>query len=535
MSLNNSLKIIYPIIIGSFAALTYYIGSNQSLSNNNRGNFNQKDKLQHIMSIIENRYVDSTDKNLLIENSIIGMLEELDPHSTYIPKKKVAQANESLQGHFGGVGIRFIILRDTLMITEAIYGGPSYNAGLEFGDRILSVDDEDISGINLNIQGVLDRLKGKQGTKVKLETYNINTKQTQITHINRGAISIPSIDASYMINNNIGYIKLSSFSGQTSINIPITINELKKLGMTKLILDLRDNGGGYLFGAVSVADEFLESDKLIVYTEGLHQDRNSKFATPQGVFEKGDLVILVNSNSASASEIVSGAIQDNDRGYIIGRRTFGKGLVQQPITLEDSSELRLTISRYFTPTGRCIQKPYGKGVDYNNELYKRYENGEMEEIDSNVFLSQKKFTTPKGKTVYGGGGIFPDIFIPIDTTRYSHSFAELLYSPSFRNFSFDYVYNNYKYLQFKDIYNFSTNFNISEEILEDFLKYAKNDLNINLIKSDIIKDKKHIANRLKADISSYLFGTSARYFISLDYDEDFKAAMNYLLYLKNGI
>ena len=535
MNLNNSLKIIYPLIIGSFAAITYYIGAKQSQDNSNREIFNQQDKLQHIISIIENRYVDSTDKNLLIENSIIGMLEKLDPHSTYIPKKEVAHANESLQGHFGGVGIRFIILRDTLMITEAIYGGPSYNAGLQFGDRIVSVDDEEIYGINLDIQGVLDRLKGKQGTKVKLETYNIKTKKTQIANITRGAISIPSIDASYMINNNTGYIKLSSFSGQTAINIPITINQLKKLGMTKLIFDLRDNGGGYLFGAVSVADDFLENRKLIVYTEGLRQDRNSQFATSQGVFEKGDLVILVNSNSASASEIVSGAIQDNDRGYIIGRRTFGKGLVQQPITLEDSSELRLTISRYYTPTGRCIQKPYGEGVDYDNELYKRYANGEMQEIDSNVFLSKEKFTTPNGKIVYGGGGIFPDIFIPIDTTRYSNSYAELLYSPSFRNFSFEYVYNHYEYLQFKDIYDFSSNFKISDDILWDFIKYAKNTLNCNLIDSEIINDKKHITNRLKADISSYLFGISARYFISLDYDEDFKAAMNYLLSLKNGI
>jgi len=534
MSINNFLKIIYPILIGCFATITYYIGVNQAKDNSNIKNFNNQDKLQYIMSVIENRYVDSTDKNVLIENSILGMLEKLDPHSTYIPKKKVAQANESLQGHFGGVGIRFIIIRDTLMITEAIYGGPSYNVGLKFGDRILSVDDEDIYGINLDIQGVLDRLKGKQGTKVKLETYNIKTKKTRISNITRGAISIPSIDASYMINNNTGYIKLSSFSGQTAINIPITINELKKLGMTKLIFDLRDNGGGYLFGAVSVADEFLNSNKLIVYTEGLHQERNSQFATSQGVFEKGELIILVNSNSASASEIVSGAIQDNDRGYIIGRRTFGKGLVQQPISLDDSSELRLTISRYYTPTGRCIQKPYGEGVDYDNEIYKRYVNGEMQELDSNAFLSKEKFTTPKGKIVYGGGGIFPDIFIPIDTTKYSNSYVDLLYSSLFRNFTFDYVYNHDRYLQFKDIYDFSKNFKISNEIIENFIHYAKNNSSINLVDAEIMKDRKQIENKLKADISSYLFGISARYFISLDYDEDFKAAMNYLLYLKNG-
>ena len=517
----------FPLLLGLFTALAYLIGIFNSDFSTKKTAVDTN-KISHLINVIENNYVDSVNKTELIENSISGMLSNLDPHSVYISKNDVLQANEGLQGHFGGVGIRFIILRDTLMIANAIKGGPSQKAGLKSGNRIIKVDGENIAGIGITNEDVFKLLKGEYGSNVDLSIYNPKEKIEKLIPIVRGLIPLPSIDASFILEKNIGYIKITSFSDKTSKEFHESLINLKELGMQKLILDLRSNTGGYLHGAISVADEFLFNDALIVYTEGLHQKRENHFATNNGVFQNGKLVVLVNSGSASASEIVSGAIQDNDRGTIIGRRTFGKGLVQQPIKLSDDSELRLTISRYYTPTGRCIQKPYGIGEDYNNELNERYESGEMYVLDSSSFINKEKFTTPKGKIVYGGGGIFPDIFVPLDSTEYSLYYSSLYYSTSFRNYCFDYYYNNSQTFNYKTIESYNNSHIISDEIFLGFLNYSQK--NNAIEKPNLIVDitVQRIKTQLKNEFATYLFDQESRYYLSYKKDDDIEKAIKWL-------
>ena len=526
MSKGNS-NSYFPLLLGLFTAIAYLIGLFNSDFTSNNATVNTN-KINHLIDVIENNYVDSVSKSELIENSIAGMLSNLDPHSIYISKDKVAQANEGLQGHFGGVGIRFMILRDTLMISNVIDGGPSEKAGLSSGDRIIKVDGENIAGTGITNEDVFKLLKGNYGSTVDLSIYNSKRRTKQLISIVRGLIPLPSIDASFILEKNIGYIKLSSFSDKTSIEFHESLVNLKELGMQKLILDLRSNTGGYLHGAISVADEFLLEDELIVYTEGLHQKRENHFATNYGEFQNGNLVVLVNSGSASASEIVSGAIQDNDRGTIIGRRTFGKGLVQQPIKLSDNSELRLTISRYYTPTGRSIQKPYGVGEDYDNELINRYESGEMYSLDSSSFINEEKFITPKGKVVYGGGGVFPDIFVPLDSSDYSLYYSSLYYSTSFRNFCFDYYYNNSQLFNYNSIESYSSSCRISDEIYLEFLNYSQK--NNTIEQPNIIEDItiQRIKNQLKNEFATYLFNQESRHYLSFPKDHDIQEAINWL-------
>ena len=526
MSKSNS-NSYFPLLLALFTAIAYLIGLFNSAFTSNNDAINTN-KISHLINVIENNYVDSVSKSELIENSITGMLSNLDPHSVYISKDKVSQANEGLQGHFGGVGIRFIILRDTLMITNVIDGGPSKKAGLSSGNRIIKVDGEDITETDLTNEDVFKLLKGEYGSSVDLSIYNPKRKTEELITIIRGLIPLPSIDASFILEKNIGYIKLNSFSDKTSIEFRKSLANLKERGMLKLILDLRSNTGGYLHGAISVVDEFLLKDELIVYTEGLHQKRENHFATNNGGFQNGDLVVLVNSGSASASEIVSGAIQDNDRGTIIGRRTFGKGLVQQPIKLADNSELRLTISRYYTPTGRCIQKPYGIGEDYNNELINRYESGEMYVLDSSSFINKEKFITQKGKVVYGGGGIFPDIFVPLDSSNYSLYYSSLYYSTSFRDFCFDYFYENSQLFNYNSVEIYSSSYNISDEIYLEFLNYSQKNNSIeipNIIEAITLQ---RIRNQLKNEFATYLFNQESRHYLSYKKDNDILESLKWL-------
>ncbi len=523
---NSSLYLMLtPILIGLFSASAYFIGTRQTTFLLPKTNIKESAKINQVLDLIEYEYVDSVNRNKLIENSILGMLKELDPHSSYIPPKDVAKENEGLQGHFGGIGIRFIIIRDTLMITNVIPDGPSEATNLKSGDRIINVDGENIAGIGLTNDGVLKRLKGPFDSKVELIVLNTNSKIQKKVQVTRGKIKLPSIDASFLIKNKIGYIKLSSFSDKTSEEFKTALSNLKNNGMEKLILDLRNNGGGYLKAAKDVTDEFLSNEKHIVYTEGIHNSKNLLKATSYGGFESGDLIILVNSGSASASEIVSGAIQDNDRGLIIGRRTFGKGLVQQPFPLSDHSEIRLTVSRYYTPTGRCIQKPYGNGIDYNNDLYKRYESGEMQEFDSTLFKDAEKFFTPKGKIVYGGGGIMPDIFVALDTIGSSDYFSDLYYSSAYRDFCFDYYDKNKSKMKYKNLLKFNSEYNVSEKLFNAFTNYVEKNLGIKKNKTDIQISKNRINNRLKSELATYLFNQEARYYVALPFDQDVQRAV----------
>lgn len=518
--------IITPLLIALCSALAYYVGAGKFISQNKITQREEVSKLNHVIDIIEDTYVDSVKRDELIELTIENMLAELDPHSAYISAVNTEMENEKLQGHFGGVGIRFIVLRDTLMVTNIIKGGPSDRAGLKASDRIIAVNDSVIAGVGLEIENVHQQLKGKSGTPVHLTILRKGKKQE--IDIIRGQIPLPSINASYLITDDIGYIKIDNFSDKTGVEFDQELRKLKSKGMKKLILDLRNNGGGYMHAAVSVVDEFLPKGKLIVYTQGIHRKKEEIFASEYGNFEENDVVVLVNSSSASASEIVSGSLQDNDRATIIGRRTFGKGLVQQPMQLEDGSEMRLTVSRYYTPTGRCIQKAYGEGIDYYSDIMKRYENGELQELDSSHFENLEQFTTPKGKIVYGGGGIMPDIFVPIDTTGSSLYLTSLLYSPAFRDFCFNYIDKNRSKLNYKNVEDFNTNFQITEQLLDEFTTFADKEYGIKKIESEYLHSKERIKVNLKAEISTYLFDVNTRSLINIPFDKDIQEAIKHL-------
>ncbi|MEA4976218.1 MAG: S41 family peptidase [Paludibacter sp.] len=378
-------------------------------------------KLNNVFSVISNLYVDSVDEKKLVETAIMATLKELDPHSSYIPKDEVDRVNEPLEGSFEGVGIQFQIFEDTILVVQTISGTPAEKVGVMPGDRIIYINEDLMAGQKIQNSDVMKRLRGPKGSEVSVKIARRGIPQLMLFKIIRDKIPVNSVDASYMIDQQTGYIRINNFGSKTVEEYKSAFYKLKKAGMKNLILSLQGNGGGYLNAAIELADEFLGRGQLIVYTEGLKQPRSTANATAIGGFEQGKLIVLVDEYSASASEIVSGAVQDWDRGIIIGRRTFGKGLVQRQIPLTDGSMLRLTTSRYYTPTGRSIQKPYKDGVDkYQNDLLERYNHGEMQHADSIHFPDSLKYQTKILKrTVYGGGGIMPDIFIPIDTTRYT--------------------------------------------------------------------------------------------------------------------
>jgi len=378
-------------------------------------------KFGRLLRLVDSYYVDSTKIGDLTEKAIVEVLRNLDPHSVYISKEEVEKMNEPLQGNFEGVGISFNVFRDTLMVVTTIPGGPSEKVGLRAGDRIIQVDAKKIAAIGLKNTDVYDLLRGKKGTKVDLKIKRKGEPNILDFTVIRDKIPINSLDASYMLNENTGYIKLNKFSATTTSEFYDAIKALKASSkLNSLVLDLRGNGGGYLTAAIELADQFLTAYKLVVYTSGLHAEKKEYSATPLGELEQGKLVVLIDEGSASASEIVSGAIQDWDRGVLIGRRSYGKGLVQQPFPLTDGSMIRLTTAHYYTPSGRCIQKPYTDGVDaYQKDYMHRIEKGELFSKDSVVQNKAEKFLTKTTKrTVYGGGGIMPDLFIPLDTSKY---------------------------------------------------------------------------------------------------------------------
>ncbi len=388
------------------------------------------DKFAYLLQSIELMYVDSVNSKELVEKAIIHMLEELDPHSTYISAEEVQEANEPLQGSFDGIGIQFNILHDTIMVVEPIQGGPSEKLGIKAGDKIVEVEGTKMAGVGIKNSDVLSKLRGPKGTIVKVGIERKGVKDILYFNITRDKIPIYSVDAAYMVAPEIGYIKVSRFAATTVEEMKKGIVELKGEGMKDLIIDLQDNGGGLLRAAIEMGDEFISGDRLLVYTEGRAFKREDYTARRglKGGFEEGRLIILIDESSASASEIVSGAVQDWDRGLIVGRRSFGKGLVQRPVSLPDGSVVRLTVQKYFTPAGRCIQKPYEEGKDdYYQDYAKRLERGEFFSASSIQFPDSLKFATQISKrTVYGGGGIMPDVFVPLDTTENSRYFSDII-------------------------------------------------------------------------------------------------------------
>ena len=372
-------------------------------------------KLQLAEFAIANLYVDKVDEDKLVEDAIRGMLEKLDPHSAYSNAEEVKKMNEPLQGNFEGIGVQFNMVEDTLFIIQPVSGGPSEKVGILAGDRIVTVNDTTIAGVKMSREEIMRRLRGPKGSHVKLGISRHGFNELLTFDVVRDKIPLHTIDAAYLIRKGIGYVRISSFGATTHTEFTEAISKLKKQGMKHLILDLQGNGGGYLNAAVDIANEFLEADELIVYTEGLRQPRREFKAKGDGKLRTGNVVVLIDEFSASASEIVSGAIQDWDRGQVVGRRSFGKGLVQEPINFTDGSGIRLTVSRFYTPSGRCIQKPYDE--DYEYDIYERYAHGEMTSADSMKVDTTVVYYTVKGRRMYGGGGIIPDVFVPIDTTK----------------------------------------------------------------------------------------------------------------------
>jgi len=471
-------------------------------------------KLSRVLDIVNLFYVDSVKNDKLVEAAIVEMLKELDPHSVYVSKDEVKEMNEPLEGNFEGVGIQFNIYNDTIMVVNPTPGGPSEKLGIRAGDRIIKIDGANVAGVKIKNNDVFKKLRGKKGTLVSVAIARKNEKELLDFTIERDKIPIYSLDASYMIDKEIGYIKLNKFSATTITEFNEAIKKLKEKGVKDLILDLSGNGGGYLNAAVDLTDEFLETQKMVVYTQGISSPRSNYRATDAGEWTNGRLVVLVNESSASASEIVSGAIQDWDRGIIVGRRTFGKGLVQRPFNLTDGSLIRLTVARYYTPSGRLIQKSYEKGFnEYSKELATRYNNGELIHADSIHFPDSLKFQTLNSKrTVYGGGGIMPDIFVPLDTTLYTNYYLTIGRKGITNRFVISYLDNNRNLLKEKypDFNKFKTEFNVDNIMLDSLISLAtKND--IPKKDDEITKSSNDFKIIIKAIIADNLY-TRSEYF-----------------------
>ena len=460
-------------------------------------------KFGRLLRLVDGYYVDSANINDLTEKAIVHLLSELDPHSVYMSRDEVEKMNEPLVGNFEGIGITFNIFKDTLLVTTTVAGGPSEKVGLRAGDRIVEVDGKDIAGIGLKNSDVFDMLRGDKGTLVTLKVYRKNEPGLLDFSIIRDKIPINSLVAAYMLNKTTGYIKLDKFSATTTEEFVSAMKELKKEKAQNLVLDLRGNTGGYLNKAVEISEQFLSENSLIVYTSGINEPRKDYKASAVGEFKTGNLVVLVDEGSASASEIVSGAVQDWDRGIVIGRRTFGKGLVQKPFYLTDGSMVRLTVAHYYTPSGRCIQKPYDEGVDaYKKDYQNRFSNGEMFSADSIQFADSLKFETLLNhRAVYGGGGVMPDIFVPLDTSIHYAYINRLRRNNIIYNFTLDYIDKNRdklktEYPEFKD---FNNNFSISDEIVAKIAESGEKD-GIEIDKESLEFSR----NSLKKEVKSYM-------------------------------
>ncbi|MFN7259886.1 MAG: S41 family peptidase [Cyclobacteriaceae bacterium] len=508
---NSSYQISLPLILCIGLAAGVLIGA--GLTSKSGGSEVNQDiqKLREVLTLVKKEYVEDTKTEGLVEDAIAHLLGQLDPHSAYISAKDRISANEDLKGNFEGIGIEFNIFHDTLTVITTLSGGPSEAVGLRSGDKIIKVDDKVIASTKLTNLDVQRYLKGPKGSEVKIEVLRKNKKEPITFTIIRDKIPQFSVDASYMVDNEIGYIKINRFSQTTYEEMMEAMVKLKKEGMKKLVLDLQGNPGGYMDQAISVADEFLPAGEKIVFTKGQETKYNENaMATEKGDFEKGDLIVLVNEGSASASEIVSGALQDNDRALVVGRRSFGKGLVQRPFDLNDGSEVRLTISRYYTPSGRSIQKPYENSEDYDKDITKRYKNGEFFTADSVKFNDSLKYKTLNGRTVYGGGGIMPDYFVPLDTTLTSRYFNELSYANVLREYAFNYGDQNGKALEQKGYKDYLQNFEVGDVMLNQVVELGKKN-NIKPDLKDLNANKKLFQVYLKAEIARKVWGNSAFY------------------------
>ncbi len=524
---NTKAQIRLPIILALAISAGIWIGATfaepQSDGNDLKAALY---KLQEIITYIDRDYVDTVNTTQLVEHGIEKMLEELDPHSSYIPAKDAELAQSQLDGEFDGIGVEFGILRDTIYVVAPLTGGPSEKLGIQSGDQIIKVDGETVAGTGVTNRDVFDLLRGPKGSVVNVAIKRKNNKDLIDYAITRDKIPQYSINASYMINDEVGYIKITRFAATTYDEFKESLMDLKAQGMSKLVLDLQGNPGGYMGAAINVADEILADNALIVSQKGKVNRYNQKaFAMRPGLFEDGSVVVLINEGSASASEIVAGALQDNDRGLIVGRRSFGKGLVQMPIDLADGAELRLTIARYYTPSGRSIQKPYGENSEeYSMDWINRFEHGEFFSADSIEFNDSLKYQTTKGRTVYGGGGIMPDYFVPMDTSMTSAYVNRLFGTDSHREFILDYLEKNknkFEDMSFEDYYN---NFEVSDKMLQQLIAIGERN-KLEFDEKSFNKSKSYLKTLLKAHMGRNIYDDNAFYKVINDINEIYQQGL----------
>jgi len=482
------------------------------------------EKIGQVLDLIDRQYVDTVAKNALVEEVLQGILQRLDPHSYYISAAELRAAQEPLEGSFEGIGVEFSIQRDTVVVVAPVEGGPSEALGIRPGDRILSADSVPLAGIGITNDQVMKRLRGPKGSEVRVDILRRGRGQPFEVTIKRGKVPINSVAVSLLDADGTGYIKLVRFAKNTHEEFLRAAEALRDQGMRRLVLDLRGNGGGYLNSAIALADEFLPRGRTIVYTQGRNSPRRDITATARGSFEDIPLAVLIDEGSASASEIIAGAVQDNDRGVLVGRRTFGKGLVQEHVDLPDHSAVRLTTARYYTPSGRSIQRPYGAGISYLDDYDERYEHGELLSADSIRLDSSQVFTTFGGRTVYGGGGVMPDVFVPADTAEGSNYLTDLFFSGALNQFAFDVAdRDRAKLLAYGSHKVFAQRYTVGEDLLRELVRFAEGQ-GIKDRPDDMQRSRGQIAVRLKAGIARNLWGNPGYYGVMLGTDSIFKRA-----------
>ncbi|WP_435135233.1 S41 family peptidase [Formosa sp. A9] len=499
-----------PLIIGAAVAAGIYIGGKLNFADQSNRLFtanSNKDKLNRLIDYIDYEYVDNVNTDSIVDVTVNGILENLDPHSVYIPREDMERVSENMKGDFVGIGVHFYTYKDTVTVIRAVEGGPSDKAGILGGDRIIYANGDSLFGKHINNVDIVNRLKGNINTDVDLKVFRKDTGEILDFKVTRDIIPIKSVDAGYMLTETLGYIKINRFAESTFNEFKSALTKLKQAGAKEIALDLRDNPGGFLAVAEAIVDEFLEDDKLILFTKNKSGAIEKSYATEAGDFETGEVYVLINENSASASEIVAGALQDNDKGTIVGRRSYGKGLVQREMELGDGSAVRLTVSRYYTPTGRSIQRPYSNGnKDYYDEYFERLDSGELIDPEKIKVSDSLKFTTPKGKIVYGGGGIIPDVFVPLDTNMQNETLLFLEHRGFISYFIFEeleqdrHLYDNYSRQ------DFINDFKVSDDLVIKFQDY----LNIRTQSTiTFVAYHEEVKQYLKATIADQLFGKGA--------------------------
>lgn len=507
-----------PILLTSIAAIGVWIGS--ELFGSSSETSKELQKLEQIFQVLDEQYVDKINKEEIFEKTISEMLHRLDPHSNYISAKNLKLLDEQTNAAFGGIGVRFLLFRDTICVTHVNARSPAFLGGLKRGDRIIAINGKPSIGKSISNDKVMARLKGVPNTEVKVTIFR-KGKKLQKTLV-RNTIPIATVPAYYMMDKKTGYIQIAQFSVPTAQEFHNAALTLQAKGMKNLLLDLRGNGGGTMEAAIQIADEFLPEGYLILSSKGLHSEEQKHLATKAGVLEKTKVVVLIDAQSASASEILAGALQDNDRAKIVGRRSYGKGLIQQDKRLKDGSNLRITVARYYTPSGRSIQRPYKKGYEAYRQDEQRAYTEEYFKPDSSIFVDSLKYKTRKGRTVYGGGGIMPDVFIPGDTTGRSLYLSELQWGGVFNAFAFDYLNRvNTKFT----LQEFISEFRITDQLLEQFTTFANKEFEVRLQRNEFLHSKENIKHLLKAEIARHLFLENGYYQVMNGHDPEVQRAL----------